>query len=71
MIWYLARKYVVLVLAILMAPLPTIFGSSLGKTVVQAFFWSGLAAAAATPVCQAGLPPPGADNASTATCGRS
>ncbi len=30
MIWYLARKYVVLVLAILMAPLPTIFGTSLG-----------------------------------------
>ena len=50
MVWYLARKYVVLVLvlAILMAPLPTIFGTSLGKTVVQAFFWSGLAAAPLT-----------------------
>ena len=31
-----------------MAPLPTIFGTSLGKTVVQAFFWSGLAAAPLT-----------------------
>ncbi|MCH8962991.1 MAG: hypothetical protein IH820_17180 [Bacteroidetes bacterium] len=44
MIWYLARKYVVLVMLMLMAPL----GMSLGKTVVQAFFWSGLAAAPLT-----------------------
>lgn len=52
MIWYLARKYIalVLVLAVLMALLPTVtgIGTSLRQTVVQAFFWSGLAAAPLT-----------------------
>ncbi len=47
MIWYLARKYIVLVLvlAILMVLLPTTLGTSPRQAVWQAFFWSGLAAA--------------------------
>ena len=44
MIWYLARKYVVLVMLMLMVPL----GMSLRQSVVQAFFWGGLAAAPLT-----------------------
>ena len=50
MIWYLARKYValVLVLAVVLMLGPAFFGTSPGETVMQAFFWSGLAAAPLT-----------------------
>ncbi len=48
MIWYLARKYVVLVLVLAILMLMVPLGMSLRQSVVQAFFWSGLAAAPLT-----------------------
>ena len=48
MVWYLARKYVVLVLVLAILMLMVPFGMSLRQSVVQAFFWSGLAAAPLT-----------------------
>ena len=50
MIWYLARKYVavVLVLAVVLMMAPAAFGTSPGEVAGRAFFWSGLAAAPLT-----------------------
>ena len=50
MIFYLVRKYVgiLLVVAALMIPLPVYTGTAPGEAVLQAFFWSGLAAAPLT-----------------------
>lgn len=50
MILYLVRTYVgiLIVLAVLLMVLPTLFGIALRDTVLEAFFWSGLASAPLT-----------------------